>query len=156
VCYAAELDRAFSDLATEEEVLRTLNELLEAERAGARTSMELARTTEDDRLQAIAHVILQDEVKWCGVLIRAIQAMNAVPSTRTGAFYDKLMAIPDLKARLEFLNRGQGWVAKRLAGLMPRLPEGRLQNELGEMLRRHTRNIAGLDDYLSDAANQCQ
>lgn len=151
VCYAGELEEAYLDLASDDEVLGALNELLEAERAGARVSMELARQTEDDTLRVIARGIWKDEVKWCGVLIRAIQACNAVPSTRTGEFYDKLMAIPDLRKRLEFLNRGQAWVARKLETLTPRLREKRLQNELAEMLSSHVQNIAGLDDYLRDS-----
>lgn len=148
VCYANELEAAYVDLADDDEVIGALNELLEAERAGARVSMELARETDDDALRTIARGIWKDEVKWCGVLIRGIQACNAVPSTRTGEFYNKLMAIPDRRKRLEFLNRGQSWVVRKLESLTPRLREERLQNELAEMLRSHRLNIAGLDDYL--------
>ncbi len=153
VCYAAELEQVYQDLASDEEVLGVLNELLEAERAGARVSMELTRHTQDESLRKIAQLIWKDEVKWCGVLIRAIQACHATPSTRTGAFYDKAMAIKDLRLRLEFLNRGQAWVAKKLRNLVPRLREGRLQNELNEMLLAHTLNMTRVDGYLQDPEN---
>ena len=82
------------------------------------------------------------------MLIKAIHARHETPSTRTGDFFAKTMAIEGLAAQLAFLNRGQEWVASRLRHLIPRLPEGLLQEELSEMLSSHEHNIAEMQNQL--------
>jgi len=59
-----------------------------------------------------------------------------------GAFYEKAMAIVELGERLKFLNRGQGWVVKKLKEILPRVRDDRLHADLAEMLRLHEVNIA--------------
>jgi len=141
VCYMAELADCYLDSPSREELLSTLNELLEAERAGARVAMGLASEAPDPEWTRLAEGIRRDEVRWCGVLIRAIQSIDAMPSTRTGDFYLKAAAIEDIGDRVRFLNRGQGWVVRKLQALLPRLREGRMQSELAEMLAAHLQNI---------------
>lgn len=148
VCYAGELDGAHLGQAERQEVGEALNELLEAERAGARVLMGLARDVKDEALRQVLQSARRDEVRWCGMLIKAIQARRETPSTRTGDFFAKTMAIDGLAARLAFLNRGQEWVARRLRHLIPRLPEGLLQEELSEMLSSHEHNIAEMQNQL--------
>lgn len=129
-----------------ESLLAVLNELLEAERAGARLTLRTA--SEDGRTPEVVAVIHRDEVTWCGVLIAAIQSMQATPSTRTGAFYDKAMAIADPRERLAFLNRGQAWVARRLRALLPSIRGAGFAPALAEMLAAHERNILRVDAHL--------
>ena len=124
-----------------DELLAALNELLEAERAGARVAMESAREAPSPELTALVQDIHKDEVRWCGMLMRTIQAMDATPSSTTGAFHGKAMAIGDLDQRLNFLNRGQAWVVKRLQALIPRVEDARVRADLGEMLAAHHHNI---------------
>jgi nitronate monooxygenase len=59
-----------------------------------------------------------------------------------GAFYDKAMAISDLGERIAFLNRGQGWVVRKLREMLPRVRDDSLHADLTEMLRSHEANIA--------------
>jgi len=148
VCYASELGGACLGQAEPQEVGEALNELLEAERAGARVLMVLAQDVKDEALRQALQSARRDEVRWCGMLIKAIQARHETPSTRTGAFFGKTMAIDGLAARLAFLNRGQEWVARRLRHLIPRLPESLLQEELSEMLSSHEHNIAEMQNQL--------
>jgi hypothetical protein len=128
-----------------DELLLALNELLEAERAGARVTRETAVALQAAPLKRLVEEVHADEVRWCKMLIGHIAALQGVPSTATGAFYDKAMAIPDLPERLVFLNRGQAWVVRRLQGLMPRLQAGALQADLVQMLAAHDHNIARVD-----------
>jgi nitronate monooxygenase len=51
------------------------------------------------------------------------------------------MEIEDLKARLVFLNRGQGWVVRKLREMMPRIPDDVLYVDLAHMLSSHVANI---------------
>ncbi len=81
------------------------------------------------------------------MLHRHLKALGAAPSSKVGAFYDKAMAIPDLTQRLAFLNRGQGWVVRKLREILPRVRDNALHADLAEMLRSHETNIALANDF---------
>ena len=66
---------------------------------------------------------------------RHIKALGEAPSPRVGAFYGKAMAIADLAERITFLNRGEGWVVRKLREMLPRVRNDRLHADLTEMLR---------------------
>jgi Domain of unknown function (DUF6306) len=127
--------------AARDAVLAALNELLEAERAGARVAMETAREITGPDLAALVQDIHKDEVHWCSVLMRTIKSMGATPSAATGAFWGKAMAIPDVTDRLKFLNRGQSWVVRKLEELIPRIETEAARAELNNMLHAHHQNI---------------
>src|SRR5690606_37545688 len=91
-------------LADQGAMLATLNVLLEAERAGARVTLESIGQAQEPALKRLLTDIHHDEVKWCGVLIDAIRSVGGTPSSHTGAFYEKAMAVDDLVARLALLN----------------------------------------------------
>lgn len=147
VCYAesfAEASETPDTAARRREILTRLDELLEAERAGARVTLRSARNTDDEPLRATIESIHHDEVRWCAMLSRLIRGLQATPSTRTGAFYDKAMAVEDLRERMDFLNRGQGWVVKKLRELLPLIDEkheAAMRRDLEEMLSSHRTNI---------------
>jgi hypothetical protein len=52
------------------------------------------------------------------------------------------MALADLADRITFLNRGQGWVVRKLHEMLPRVRDNRLHADLAAMLRSHEANIA--------------
>lgn len=131
--------------ASRDEVLAALNELLEAERAGARVAMETGRDIPPSALASLVQDIHQDEVRWCTMLLRSIKALDATPSSATGAFWGKAMAIDDLEQRLTFLNRGQSWVVRRLQALIPRIGDAQLRTDLAAMLEAHHANIERVD-----------
>jgi Domain of unknown function (DUF6306) len=118
-----------------------LNELLEAERAGARVTLHSAREVGDGLLAELLQAIQRDEARWCGMLTRHLTAFGATPSAKVGAFYDKAMAITDLNERVAFLNRGQGWVVRKLCEILPRVRDDRLHADFAEMLQSHEANI---------------
>lgn len=132
-------------LASRDEILVALNELLEAERAGARVAMETAREMPPCALTTLVQDVHQDEVRWCSMLMRTIKALEGTPSSATGAFWGKAMAIRDLEQRLSFLNRGQAWVVRRLEALIPRLQDGQVRADLATMLEAHRSNIERVD-----------
>ena len=55
------------------------------------------------------------------------------------------MAISDLEQRLDFLNRGQAWVVRRLEALIPGVQDAQVRADLGAMLEAHRRNIERVD-----------
>jgi len=131
-------------------VIAALDELLEAERAGARTALALLRQgIGDAALAEVVQQVQRDEVRWCGVLMTAIRRLGGTPGTRTGDFYGKVMALPDLPARLALLNRGQGWVVKRLQALLPRIGDESVHAGLAAMLAAHEDNIRQVNGHLA-------
>ncbi|WP_313076284.1 DUF6306 domain-containing protein [Melaminivora sp.] len=146
VCYAPEFQRQ-RDAA----LAAQLDELLAAERAGARVTRESAHALpEGDPWRALLEDIHDDEVQWCGVLLRALRSIGATPGTRTGDFYGRAMAVEPLPERLAFLNRGQGWVARKVRELLADLdPEHEaLRPDLQAMLQGHEDNLARVNDRL--------
>ena len=131
--------------APRDEVLTALNELLEAERAGARVAMETARDMPPCALTTLVQDVHKDEVRWCSMLMRAIKTLEGNASSATGAFWGKAMAIPDLEQRLSFLNRGQAWVVRRLEALIPRIQDAQIRADLALMLDAHRSNIKRVD-----------
>lgn len=131
--------------ASRDELLGALNELLEAERAGARVAMETVRDIPPSALATLVQDIHKDEVRWCSMLMRSIKSMEGASSSATGAFWGKAMAIPDLDERLSFLNRGQAWVVRRLQALIPRVQDAQIRADLVTMLEAHHKNIELVD-----------
>ncbi len=141
-CFAHEADDRYMGYAGREELLAALNELLEAERAGARVALRtVAQLAGDTDLKPLVMAIHRDEARWCGVLTRAIRRLQGTPSPKTGAFCDKAMAITGIPARLVFLNRGQAWVVRKLESLLPTIRNADLHAELAAMLVAHQGNI---------------
>ena len=124
-----------------DELIAVLNELLEAERAGAKVALESARDAGDPATAQLLEAIREDEARWCAMLLRHIKALQGAASPRIGAFHGKAMAITDLKERLTFLNRGQGWVVRKLREVTPRVRDDALFADLSHMLSSHIANI---------------
>jgi hypothetical protein len=124
-----------------EELLALLNQLLEAERAGARGVMTMSRHAASTESEAILREIAKDEARFCGMLIRHVTHLGGTPSTQTGAFYAKLAALERTDEQLDLLDRGQGWVARKLSDALPRIADAALRADLREMLEAHLHNI---------------
>ena len=92
-------------------------------------------------LEPLIMAIHRDEARWCCVLTRAVHQLEGAPSLKTGAFYEKAMAIPNLPERLAFLNRGQGGLVRKLKALLPTIRDETIHADLIAMLASHERNI---------------
>ena len=68
VCYASEGDDVYMGYAGRDEIAAALNVLLEAERAGARVTLESTENLSDSQLRLLIEAVHQDEAKWCGML----------------------------------------------------------------------------------------
>lgn len=126
-----------------------LNELLEAERAGAKL---LAAWVDElptgSALGRKLHAVQRDEARNCAVLIHLLLEAGVVPSLTTGDFYRKGLAIRGWPERLEFLERGQSWVARRIAAALPGLPTAQGRRLLGAMHKSH---LAGTPEQLASS-----
>lgn len=147
-CAAAEADDVYMGYIGKDELLSELQSLLEAERAG----VQVARSSRRDICTASDIALLRrigaDEARWCAMLTREIRRLGEVPSRRRGAFFEKAMDIADVDARLRFLNRGQGWVVRKLEVLAPRVRDDGLHRALREMQESHVVNIAATENAL--------
>lgn len=141
-CDMAQADPAYFGYLPREALLDLLNRLLEAERAGARAVQEMARQAADADRGAALREIAGDEARFCAMLSRQIARLDGTPSRATGAFYDKILALDGEAARLDLLDRGQGWVVRKLREALPRIADDALHAELRDMLAVHERNIA--------------
>src|SRR3546814_7896767 len=83
-----------------------------------------------------------DEARWCAMLAGQIKRLGGSPSGACGAFYDKVMALDEPVERLALLNRGQGWVVRKLDAMIPRVKDEVLRADLREMADSHVENIA--------------
>ena len=127
--------------ANREEVLTLLNQLLEAERAGARGAREMSALADRAETRQALHDVAKDEAGFCAMLFGHITRLGATPSRRTGAFHEKLAALEELDDRLELLNRGQSWVVRKLSEAVPKIADDALRADLQAMLDAHKRNI---------------
>jgi hypothetical protein len=127
--------------AANHELVASLNELLEAERAGARVTLETARQSRHPTIVELMQYIQHDEARWCAMLLRQIRELGGTASPRMGAFYERAMAIDDIADRIVFLNRGQGWVVRKLRELIPKVRDASLSADLHHMLSSHVANI---------------
>jgi hypothetical protein len=103
-----------------EELIAALNELLEAERAGTKIALASIDAA-GPGYAALMRRLREDEARWCAMLSRQVRRLDGAPSRKTGAFYRKAMAVAQPSARLALLNRGQGWVVRKLEALTPRV-----------------------------------
>lgn|SRR5215468_2697859 len=118
-----------------------LNELLEAERAGVETLSRLFPGARSPEMRKLFEGVRDDEAWACAGLVRCITTLGGITSEKKGDFADKVMSEPNLAARLRLLNRGQGWVVKRLDGLLGDTLPAPVSEFVNEMKRRHITNI---------------
>lgn len=148
VCFISEADDVYMGYAGRDELLKNLNELLEAERAGAKVALASSRIPATPAYSALMLRVRADEARWCAMLAEQIGRLKATPSRKTGAFREKALAIVDPYDRLNFLNRGQAWVVRRLEEMLPRVRDEHLHGALKEMLESHRSNIQKAADLL--------
>lgn len=127
-------------LLSRDELVAFLNELLEAERAGARTLREWLDEL-DPASRAVLATVQRDEARNCALLVELVIAEGAKPSLATGRFYRRAKKLHEWAERLRFLNRGQAWVARTIAETLPRVRDAYARQVLAEMGESHRANI---------------
>ncbi len=127
--------------ASDEEIIRRLNELLEAERAGVEAAAALQRADRKGITDTELKKFGEDEAAACAGLHRAILRYGGQPSTRTGDFGRKVAALETEGERLSLMARGQAWVVKRLDVLLGMPLDAETQAFLAEMREEHLENI---------------
>lgn len=151
-CQMHEQDAAWLGFMPDGEIVDSLNELLEAERAGARVCARYAGEAHDAHAAALLRGVGRAEGHWVHMLTGHVRRLGGDPSPATGAFYGKALRREGLTARMEFLNRGQQWVADRLGVMIPQIADPALRRDLEDMRDAHLENI----DACADAAGPAE
>lgn len=153
-CSASSGSKELRELAGTSEIVERLNELLEAERAGALVAFETAASVADPSVKELIGVIHRDEGRWCSMLVHELARLGAAGSRKVGSFREKAMAISEIDPRLLFLNKGQSWVVQRIKELLSRVEDEQLRAELADMRDAHIRNIEATRQLLDARASQ--
>lgn len=147
-CMLDQAGDAYAGYMPREELIDLLNTLAEAERAGVKVTQAMRDTAKDEDVRRLLEAVRRDEARFCGLVSRLVERLGGTPSHETGAFYGKVMALEGFEARLALLNRGQGWVVRKLQEALPKLRDDAMHAELKEMLDTHDSNIRACDDVL--------
>lgn len=144
-CYAHEIAPDYfgaQPALSRDEVLKLLNTLLEAERAGAKVlGSFLDDYVRDTPAWRQLSALQRDEARNCAILIDLIRHLDGTPSAATGDFVEKALAVEGRVARLRFLNRGQAWVARKISEALPEITDAAVRDALAKMHDSHLFNI---------------
>lgn len=146
-CSAANASDVYMGYADAGVLVGVLNQLLEAERAGACVAKDSLADALDEAERGKISKIQRDEGHWCVMLATEIRRLGGKPTDQTGPFHARAMAIPEIVDRLRFLNRGQAWVVRKLDEILPRVRDVRLHSALQDMRAGHVSNIELMAQY---------
>ncbi len=141
-CLSSEVNNEYMDSSTEAELIQFLEELLSAEQAGARVTIRSMLDCENNDYKELFRSIYYDEARWCDMLTNWLCRLGHEPSYRVGEFYQKAMNIKDYEQRIDYLNKGQAWVVKKIKSLLTGITNVALEEDLNCMLISHVANIA--------------
>ncbi len=100
-----------------------LNAILEVERAGTRILTALMATGDVPGANVLLAQVQRDQACNCAQLTRIVRRLGGAPSMAVGSLRDKVLALDGLEDRLELMNRGQAWIARRLGHIVPRVAD---------------------------------
>jgi nitronate monooxygenase len=126
------------------------NEMLEAERAGAKALVvymdDWPRNSETWK---VLRQIQADEAHNCALIGKLLEKSGTPYSHATGRFYDKAVAMKGPRQRLEYLVRGLEWAVKAFEEELPRLDPA-AQATFIRMRDSHLRSIAACERILKN------
>jgi hypothetical protein len=131
-----------SPLNTPEGEAQLLQDLLSAERAGAKVAGDSLQEPCSNEQRQLLEQVRQGEIESCKLLLNCLRHLGLEPNKDTGAFYGKAMAIESLDERLPFIDKGQQWVIRKLREYLPGCQDPLLRSELERMLQIHEENSA--------------
>ena len=139
-------------MVKQDELIDLLNRLLEAERSGVRAVSGMLKPLPEGELREGLKKAKGDEARYVAGLHAFLKQLGVVPSEKVGDFADKLLAIDGIAEQLKFLNRGQGWVVRKIEALLPTLTDQAMRDFFTEMLDTHRKNIAWAEKIIEQIA----
>jgi hypothetical protein len=135
-----------SHLMGREELAALLDELQDAERAGALVlSVWLEELPVESAAWLRLRAVQRDEARNCARLIDLLIGMGEIPSLKSGDFARRARETSGWTERLAFLNRDQAWVMRSLSAALPRLAASPCREVLERMRDSHRDNIAACE-----------
>lgn len=126
------------------------NEMLEAERAGAKALVVyMDDWPRNGETWKVLRQIQADEAHNCALIGKLLEKSGTPYSHATGKFYDKAVAITGPRERLEYLVRGLQWAVKAFEEELPRLDPA-AQATFIRMRDSHLRSIAACERILKN------
>ncbi|HJU11667.1 MAG TPA: DUF6306 domain-containing protein [Candidatus Binataceae bacterium] len=117
---------------------KTLNLLLESERAGVVALETLASHVENQELKRLLTTSCEDENATVRELEVLIRSAGGSPSQQIGPFAAKVANAGDLSQQLKLLIRGEEWVARKVEEALALSPTNeQIRAYLEKMARRH-------------------
>lgn len=133
----------------EKQLEEFLNMMGEAERAGGRVLHELTGEAQSLELREMLKKVGHDEGYYAGELAAHVRRLGGNPSNKTGDFVEKVREVPEFKAKLELLNRGQRWVIRKINEQLSATSDPPLHAFLRVMAEGHEVNIGALEKALA-------
>ena len=129
-------------------MLDFLNEMLAAERAGAKALVVFMDDWPRNGTEwKVLRQIQADEAHNCALIGKLIEKAGAPYSHATGKFYDKAVAVKGPRERIAFLVKGLTWAVKRFEEALPRLDE-EARSLFVRMRDSHLRSIAACEKLI--------
>ena len=116
VCYAAEVQQG-----ERQPVVAALQDLLLRERALTQLVFESLREAQGTALHPCLASLLHEQAKACGVLVRALRALDARPDAVPSGLCEQGRSMPDVQERLQWLTGVRREMAQQWPGLAGQL-----------------------------------
>lgn len=149
-CMMHETDSSYHGFLSSDDTVAFLLSLLHAERAGTKVCLLSEKDAPSVQLKKLLNDICQDEQKSCYGLLESLKIMGSTADNKIGDFAAKCLAIGCLDERLQFLNRGQGWVVREIEKNVARISDTEVQKQLRVMLQEHRQNIDKVNRFLNN------
>lgn len=147
-CLAHEAGDGYAGYLERDELIGFLNQLLEAERAGAKASAAYRQEAADPRVVELLEKIGSDEEEFCALLSDLVRRLGGEPTEATGHFVKRAVLVEKLSDRLALLSHGQGWVVDRICEVLPRVRDDAVHARLKEIAAAHEQNKAHCDGLI--------
>lgn len=148
-CMMHETDLAYHGFLSNDETASFLLSLLHAERAGAQVCILSEKDAPSVKHKQLLREIFHDERKSCQNLINSLKIIGSTPDNAVGDFVHKCLNISNFEERLQFLNRGQAWVVRKIENSLAKISNADVQKQLREMLEEHRLNINKINQLIN-------
>ena len=129
-------------------MLDFLNEMLAAERAGAKALVVFMDDWPRNGTEwKVLRQIQADEAHNCALIGKLIEKTGTPYSHATGKFYDKAVAVKGARERIAFLVKGLTWAVKKFEEALPSLDE-EARSLFVRMRDSHLRSIAACEKLI--------
>lgn len=119
---------------TDKELDNFLNLLLEAMRAGAKSSAVFACRVDCPKQKAMFLEIQQSTARATAEICRLLKNRGCAASEATLPFFERALQLPPGTDRTAFLNRGYDWLLATMKETMPRIEDARARRAVADLV----------------------